>query len=77
MKRQRKAAVGVREVGGGRGWAKISIFVQKIFTAPKIVAQCRKHPIPNPNTLRDILCPKPNTIAYLNTLPNLYPILIH
>ena len=79
MRRQNiyKGAVGVREVGGGRGWAKGRNHFRKNFTVLKIVAQCRKYPIPYLNTLRDHLCSKPNAIAYLNRLPKLYPILIH
>ena len=50
---------------------------EKNLTVPKIVAQYRKYPIPDLNTLRDILCPKPDAIAYLNTLPMLNPVLIH
>ena len=80
MRRQNiyKEAVGVREVGGGRGWAKRSkLIFLKNFTVPKIVAKCRKYPIPYLNTLRDLLCSKPNAIVYVNTLPKLYSILIH
>ena len=67
MRRQNiyKGAVGVREVGGGRGWAKGRNYFRKNFTVLKIVAQCRKYPIPYLNTLRDHLCSKPNAIAYL------------
>ena len=49
-----------------RGWASQQFlnFFRKNLTVPKIVAQCRKHPIPYLNTLN-------RTIPYLNTLSQL------
>ena len=69
-----KLSGGGKNILGGRRWAKKS---KKILTVLKIVAQYQNYPIPDPNTLRDILCPKLNAIGYLDTLHKLYPILIY
>ena len=52
-------------------------FFSKNLTVPKVVAQCRKYPIPYLNTLSRTIpyaYTLPNAIAYLNTC---IPILIH
>ena len=55
------------------GWVQVGQKFEKKLTVPKNVVQYREYPIPDLNTLRDILCPKLNAIGYLDTLHKLYP----